>query len=438
MQRFLLITFALVSLLAPACRAQFGMPTVTKMGNGLTVILLEDHSSELVAVDVWVRAGSANETPKNNGVSHFIEHLIFGSTLKRRAGDMDLEMESVGGVLNARTSRDWAHFYTTVSSRYLSKALDVLADALMNAQFPEHEIQRERLILLDEISRLETDPVEVCKTAIASAVFGAHPYGLPIQGTTDSIKMITRDDIISYYHQYYTPNNTAIVIVGDIEPQKALSEVGKAFQGWSNPAQQPTKFQDVELPSRQTVKRVESPFKNAYITIGFLGPRGSDYQDVCAVDVLLSYLGYGYRSWLEEEIMNKLALADAVSADFLTQRERGMITIFAATTPANLEKVQSLVMEKIVDIRTRGIPEASISLAKRSLLGRYAFQNETVEGMANSFGFYFAVSEPQFAVTYIGCVQSITNEDVIRAAQKYLDPERAIILILAPKEGGAQ
>ncbi len=438
MRRLVLIGSMFATLLGAACHAQFGMPAVTKMGNGLTVILLEDHSSELVAIDVWVKAGSANETPKNNGVSHFIEHLIFGSTLKRRAGDMDLEMESVGGVLNARTSQDWAHFYTTVSSRYLSKALEVLADALMNAQFTEHEVQRERMVLLDEISRLEAHPVEMCKMAVASAVFRSHPYALPIQGTRESIKTITREDILNYYHQHYSPNNTALVIVGDIEPQKALLEVGKAFQGWPSTTPPLPQFPDLEPPKERIVKRIESSFKNTYLTLGFLGPRGSDYEDVCATDVLLSYLGYGYRSWLEDEVMNKQALADAVSADFLTQRDRGMITVFAATSLANLDKVRDLILEKIADIRTRGISEASLNLAKQSLLGRYAFQNETVEGIANSLGFYFAVSEPAFAIKYINCVQSVTNDDIIRVAQKYLDPERAVILIMTPKEGSTR
>ena len=435
---FLLLLVVLSVTMASACYAQLALPVVTKMGNGLTVILLENHSSELVAVDIWVKAGSSNETPKNNGVSHFIEHLVFGSTLKRRPGDMDVEMESIGGVLSARTSRDWAHFSTTVSSRYLAKALDVLADAMMNAQFPEHEIQRERFVLLDEIRRLESDPVEVCKTTIASMVFGAHPYGLPIQGSTDSIKAITREDVLNYYHEYYTPNNAAVVLVGDIDPQKALSEVGKAFQGWSASTKPQPQLPEAQPLNERVVKRVEGTFKQTYLTIGFLGPRGSDYEDVCATDVLLSYLGYGYRSWLEDEVTNKMGLASAVSADFLTQRDQGMITIFAATTRANVEKVRDLVFDKITEIRTRGIPDESLALAKRSLLGRYAFQNETVEGIANSFGFYFAVSEPEFAVKYVNCVQAVRNEDIIRVAQKYLDPDRAAIMLLAPKEGGVE
>ncbi len=438
MARQFLAAAALFCLTASACSAQPPSPTITKMGNGLTVILIEDHSAELVGVDVWVKAGSGNENAKNNGVSHFIEHMVFGATQKRQPGDMDLEMESVGAVLSAHTSRDWAHFNTTVSSRYLSKALEVLADALSNAQFREPDLKRERLILLEEVRKQEADPIEVCKSAIAAEVFGLHPYGLPVQGTPDTIRTISRQDVLDYYRSRYVPRNTAVVLVGDIDPQRALSEIGRAFQGYSSvPAPEPVP-PEIRPIAAQVNKRIESQFKQTYVTVGFLGPPGSDYPDVCATDVLLAYMGFGHRSWLDDELARKMDLANATSADFLTQKHRGMITMFAATTDANLDKVKGSVFAKIATLRSEGIPDADLQLAKRSLLGRYAFQNETFGGMASSLGFYFAVSEPEFAVSYANCVQAVTNQDIVRVAQNYLDPSRAVVLVLAPKPGGAQ
>ncbi|MGC8862739.1 MAG: M16 family metallopeptidase [Armatimonadota bacterium] len=438
MTRQLSAVGALLMLWVPAACAQPLSPIITRMGNGLTAILVEDHSAELVAVDVWVKAGSGNESTKNNGVSHFIEHLVFGATQKRQPGEMDLEMESVGAVLNAHTSRDWAHFATTVSSRYLTKALDVLADALTNAQFREADFSRERLVLLEELRKLEADPIEVCKTAIAAEVFGSHPYGLPVQGTPDTIRTISRQDVLDYYRKYYVPKNTAVVLVGDIDPQQALAEIGRAFQGYSNVPMPESVPSEIRPITAQVNKRIESNFRQTYLTIGFLGPPGNDYADVCATDVLLAHMGFGYRSWLDQELARKMGLATATSADFLTQKHRGMITIFAATTEANLDKVKGTIFAKIGSLRSEGIPEPDLAVAKRSVLGRYAFQNETYSGMANSLGFYFAVSEPEFAVNYVNCVQAVTNQDIIRISQKYLDPARAVVLVLAPKAGGAQ
>lgn len=408
------------------------------MGNGLTVILYEDRVAELVGVDVWVKSGSGNETPANSGVSHFIEHLVFGATAKRDAGEMDLEMESLGATLGARTARDWAHFSTTVSSRYLPKALEVLADAVSGAQFREADVESERLVILEEIAKKYTDPMKVCRDYLAADLYGSHPYGMPIEGAAESVRKITRQDILDYYRKHYTPRNIAVVLVGDIDAQQAVAEVGRAFQGLGNlPAPEPA-AQEVAPLKGQVTRSYSAPYKNEYLALGFLGPPGANYEDVCATDVLLTYLGFGYRSWMSEGLKGKMALATEVSADFLTQRHPGMISLIAATTEANLPKAREAILARIASIRREGIPQEAIAAAKRSLLGQFAFQNETFGGVANCYGFYYAVSEPEFAVKYVACVQSVTNEDIIRAAQRYLDPDRAVVITVGPSQGGTR
>lgn len=427
-----------ICLLSSRIYAEPATVSITKMGNGLTVILQEDHAAELIGVDVWVKAGSGNETDKGNGISHFIEHMVFGATLKRNAGDIDLEMESLGATLDAHTSRDWAHFNTTVSSRYLPKTLDVLADAITHAQFREIDMEYERLVLLEEIANKQANPVKVCQDYLAQELYGSHAYALPIEGTPDSIKKITRQDILDYYHKYYVAGNIAVILVGDFNPQAAIDEVGRAFNAL--PTTPITKSEQKEIPQilKQSSRTIKSPFVLNYVALGFLGPPAADTRDVCTMDVLLTYLGFGYRSWMSEELKGKTGLAAEVSADFLTQREPGMVSLIAATTDANAPKARDAILAKLASIRKEGIPEGNLALAKRFLLGQFAFQNETYSGRANSYGFYYAISEPEFANKYIDCVQAVTNEDVIKAAQKYLDPDHAAILTLVPSQSEAQ
>jgi len=424
-------------LAASTILAQPEPPSITKMGNGLTVILCEDHATELVGVDVWVRAGSANETPETNGVSHLIEHLVFGATTKRQPGDMDLEMESIGATLDARTSKDWAHFSTTVSSRYLPKALEVLADALTGAIFRDEDIEREKPVILDEIAKKLTDPVRTCKDRLAAELYGSHPYALPIEGSAQSIRGITRQMILDYYRKYYVPRNVAVVLAGDIDTQRDVAAVGSAFQGLGNAPEPDHSGGEVTPVERQISKSIKAPLRSTCVAIGFHGPAGSDYEDVCATDVLLAYLGFGYRSWMHEELKGKLALSTAASADFLTQKRPGAISLVAETTTANADKVKGAILAKLASLRAEGIEEGSLALAKRSLLGQYAFENETYGGIANSYGFYFAVSQPEFATKYVGCVQAVTNQDVIRAAREYLDPAKAVVLVIGPDQEGA-
>jgi zinc protease len=417
---------------------QTATPSVSKMGNGLTAVLLEDHAAPLVGVDVWVKAGSGRETVANNGVSHFIEHLVFGATAKREPGQMDLEMESIGAALDARTSKDWAHFSTTVSSRYLAKALDVLADAVSSARFREQDIDAERLVILDEIAKKEADPRKVCTDYLAAEIYGKHSYALPIEGTGDSIRKITRQEIVDYYQANYTPGNIAVSLVGDFDPQKAMVEIGRAFQGRSAAA--PPASPPVEIPaiSEQVNKTLPSKFKSYYLAIGFLGPKSSDSGDVCATDVLLSYLGIGYRTWMAEELRDKQKLVTDASADYLTQREPGLISLVAATTADNLDKTKAAIFDQLAAIRKDGIPQDSLSVAKRSLLGVSAFQNETYGGLANWYGFYWAAGDVEFATKYMPAIQSVTNDDIIRVAKKYLDPQHAVVLVLKPEGGGSQ
>lgn len=426
--------FLAIAIVASAACAQPLSPSIARTGNGLTVILQEDHASELVGIDVWVKAGSGFETAKNNGVSHFIEHLLFGATRKRQAGDMDREMESLGATLDAHTGADYAHFSTTVSSRYLSKALDIFADAVNDPLFRESDIERERPVILDEIARKQTNPTTVCRALLAKRIYGDHPYSLPLEGTPETVRNITRDDLMGYYHRYYVPTNMAIVLVGDFDKQSAISEIGRLFQGVSAAA--PTQADRPAVPkvTKQVAASYKASYESNYLAIGFLGPPASDTEDVCAMDVLLTYLGLGYRSWISEELKTKSGLVQNGTADFITQRDRGLVSIIVAATNANLPKAKDAIFAKIAALKSEGVSHEDIDRAKRSLLGQMAFQTETVSGRADTYGFYFAASDPAFATTYAGCVGSVTNESIMKLARKYLDPDASVVITLGPDQ----
>jgi len=426
---FFILLFA-----ASAACSQPIKASITRMGNGLTVILHEDHAAELVGIDVWVKAGSRFETAANNGVSHFIEHLLFGATQKRQTGDMDREMESLGATLDAHTSFDYAHFSTTVSSRYLLKALDVFSDAVNDSQFPTADIDRERMVIVDEIARKLSNPTAVCRDVLAKQLYGSHPYSLPIEGTSNSVKKITHDDVLDYYHRYYVPSNMAIVLVGDFDKQSVISEIGRLFQRTSVPAPVETNTPAMPKVTKQLTVSVKSAFKSNYLAIGFLGPPAAETEDVCATDVLLTYLGVGYKSWISDELKAKDALVQDGSADFITQRDPGLISIVVAATNTNLPKVKDAIFAKIAALKTEGLSQADIDRAKRSLLGQLAFQTETVSGLANTCGFYYAVSDPAFAMKYTSCIGSVTNDAIKRIARKYLDADAAAVVTVGPDQ----
>lgn len=429
-----IVLFAVLAAAASAALAATAEPRVTAatLDNGLKVITREDHSTDLVAVDIWVRAGSAFETAENNGVSHFIEHLLFRATEKRGPGQIDMEIESVGASAEARTSRDWAHFYTVAARRYLDKSLDILADAVMHPLFLEGDIEHERRVILDEIARKESDPWAVLRDHVFATAYTTHPYRLPIEGTRDSIQKITRDMIVGHYSKLYVPGNTAVVLVGDVTPKEASAAVRKAFTGFKNAPMPNLDLPKEPIRSEQSDGKVKKNTRLDYVAIAFPAPSVKDRPDVYAMDVLTSYLGAGYQSWMLTELRDADKLAVDASSDFLTQRDPSLMVLTAATEPSKAEKTKAAILAKIDELRTTPIDETDLARAKRSLEGGYAFDIETFQGYASTLGFYEAIDSFGFAGSYIQNIRKVTAGDITALAQKYLDPNRAIVVILGP------
>ncbi len=432
MSRTIAAFISAAALLICAASAWASEIKTATMGNGLTVIVREDRSTPLVSIHVWVRSGSSNETISTNGVSHVIEHLAFGTTTKRSESDMDIEMESMGGALSAETSRDWTHFSTTVHPRYVSQALDVLADALTNAQFPEQDLEREKQVIIEEIRRKQLNLGKVASDALFAEMYGMHPYSLPIEGTESSIRGLKRQHILDFYQTYYTAPNMAVVLVGDIDFQQAVSDVGKSFQILRRTLAPEPYSAGLAPPAAARSKVMEGLIKSCIFSIGFMGPAGGYHRDVCTIDIIAAYLGISYRSWVNTELRDNLKLAAYGRTEFMTSRFPAPISLNVVCEESNLSAVESTIRAKIDDIRRSGIPEAALDAAKRSIMGEYAFQRETVDGMANAYGFYFAASSPDFADKYVGLVQSITDDEIRQAAVKYLDLDRSVTIKVIP------
>jgi zinc protease len=424
-------TLFLIFLLSSTAFAQMPPLSISTLDSGLTAILKEDHATDLVGIEIYIKAGTFSEGVSNNGISHFIEHLLFAGTSKRQAGDMDVEMESVGATLDAYTGVDYAHFGATVSSRYLNKALEIFADAINDSQFRADDVERERLVILDEIARKLSNRRLICRAMLAERIYGQHPYSLPLEGTADNVKKLTREELLAHYRRYYNPANMGIVLVGDFDSKVALEEINKLFPKLATISDQ--KALPVVVPVKEQIREsVSAKLDSHALAIGFLGPQSADREDVCAIDVLTSYLGHGYRSWIAEELKTKAGLVQDIDVDFVTQRGQGMISIVVSGAEDNLSKARDAIFDKLNNIASRGLSQGELELAKRTVLGQSAYELETVSGRANAYGFYFAVSEAAFADTYSACINSVTNEAITKAARKYLNPKTAVVLTVEP------
>lgn len=397
--------------------------------NGLRVLVREAHEAPLVTIDLWVRAGSSRETAETNGVAHFMEHLLFRGTAKRGRGEIDRDIEELGATLNATTSRDWMHLYTTVASRYWQNALEVVADAVQNSALRPEDVEREQMIILDELARAADDPVRDANQRLAELLFQRHPYRLPVAATRDSIIRIQREQVVDFYRKYYVPNNASLVIVGDVTAAEAFAAAEKLFGKWQK--------RDITDPEPQPESPPDSPrhaqfkVRRGYpvVGIGFMAPSVKEVKDVCACDLLLALLGR--REGLLTRLLVGQGVATRVTTEFLTQRYPGVFSIVVELPEGgNPQQVEAMVIGALQQLAKTPVTDAELARAKREILGEYLFGMETTEGQASTLGFYEMIDTYLFATEYEKNVLAVTAEDVRRAVEKYLNPDRRVVVTL--------
>ncbi len=397
--------------------------------NGLRVLVREAHEAPLVTIDLWIRAGSSRETAETNGVAHFMEHLLFRGTTKRGRGEVDRDIEELGATLNATTSRDWMHLYTTVASRYWQNALEVIADAVQNSTLRPEDVEREQMIILDELARAADDPVRDANQRLAELLFRKHPYRLPVAATRDSIIRIQREQVVEFYRKYYVPNNASLVIVGDVSDAEAFAAVEKLFGKWQK--------RDITDPEPEPESPPDSPRYAQFkvrrgfpvVGIGFLAPSVKEVQEVCACDLLLALLGR--RDGLLTRLLVGQGVAMRVTTEFLTQRDPGLFSIVVELPEGgNPQQVEAMVVGALQQLAKTPVTETELARAKREIVGEYLFGMETTEGQASTLGFYEMVDTYLFATEYEKNVLSVTAEDVRRVVEKYLNPERRVVVTL--------
>ena len=211
--------------LAVLLAAQFSIAAdfnVYKLDNGQTVVIKEVKTNPIVTIDTWIKTGSINEDDKNNGVSHFLEHLFFKGTTNHAPGEFDKILETKGAVTNAATSKDFTHYYVTIPSKDFNLAIEMHSDMLLHPLIPRKELEKERKVVIEEIMKDANSPNTMVYDNLINMLYTQHPYKRKVIGKADIISTIHRDQILDYYNKFYSPSNMITVIVGDIDSTTAL------------------------------------------------------------------------------------------------------------------------------------------------------------------------------------------------------------------------
>jgi len=412
--------------------------TEYQLDNGLTVILQEDHSAPVVALQAWVAVGSADETPEEAGLAHVHEHMLFKGTANRGVGEIAATVEGSGGGINAWTSYDQTVYHIVIASRFANTALDVLSDAIQNSAFEEDELTRELEVIQEEIKRSDDLPGRVLSQSLFRTAFGTHPYGLPIIGTSESVDSFSREHVVTFFGKWYRPSNITLVLVGDFDTEAMQAEVERQFGGFSNTAVERA-ARAVEPPQAELRSVISfKDIQEAHMAVGFHAP-GLNHDDVPALELLSILLGQGESSILFRELKRNRHIATDVYSYLYTPREPGLLMV-GANFQANDEEAKDPleVLDALVDqvFQLRHVPVSSRDLrrARTMLESETIYERETVQGRANRLGYFQVVAgDLAFEERFFELVASVTPAEIRRVARQYLTAENMTVAYVIPE-----
>ena len=299
-----------------------------KLDNGMKVLLLPSKSAPVVACNVWVGVGSADETPKEAGLAHVHEHMLFKGTERRGVGQIAKEVESAGGHINAFTSFDQTCYYVVMSSRYMETGLDILSDAIRNSSFDAEELERELEVIQEEIKRGDDSPSRVASLKLFATAFSEHPYRLPVIGTKESVDSFRREDVLAFFKKHYVPANMTVVLAGDFEESQARAMIDRFFGDFEGRDYAPVERPQEPEQHEMRISIAEEGRQDTHLRVGFHVPHAT-HEDIPALEMLGVIMGSGEASTLYEKVMYEKEMVNGIYAGSYTPREAGLFMVSA-------------------------------------------------------------------------------------------------------------
>ena len=381
------------------------------LDNGLVVLLKQSKRLPLVSIQTWVKVGSIYEDDKNNGISHFLEHLVFKGTKKYSVEQISKTLERYGAILNAGTSKEFTMYFTDIPKEGLNDALDVLAQLVFEATFPEEELERERNVVIEEIKRFEDNPGNVLYESFNNLLFKDSPYKRRILGTQEVIRNLSRDEIIKYYKKFYQPKNMILSICGDFEIKEVKNLIKQKF-GSYNSDKQTNQLLTLDESSKGEIFEIKKhKVQHTYFLCGFLGPK-IDEKHQYTGDVLSIILGEGISSRLYKILREEKMLVYEIDSGFYTQLGPSVFYISGVCERKNLEKVISEVKSILNELKEKGPNSEEIEKAKRIITTRWYLNNETMHSKASSLAWWEMFKSLEELNKYLENINKVSSNDI--------------------------
>lgn len=403
--------------------------------NGLVVLTEPMEHVRSVSVGIWIRTGSRREPAELNGISHFIEHMVFKGTSRRSAEDIARETDRLGGMLDAFTAKEMVCFNIRVLDEHLAAAFDILADMVLAPRFPKEEIARERSVILEEIRMVEDNPEDLVHEMFTQGFWGSHPLGKPILGTRKTVRGFSRETLEKWFHRWYTSSNMIITAAGHFSHQQLLDLIVPRF-GKLAPAADGRS----DMPPAPRVKigaRSKGDLEQVHLCLGVPAYPMADPKRHAA-SVLNNLLGSGMSSRLFQNIREKQGLAYAVFSEMNPYRDAGILSVYAGTSLKTAEQVVRSVTAEFRDLKEKPVSEEELRRAKDNLKGGALLALESsgarMRDLARQYIYFGQYVTPEERIAQM---EAVTPEQVQQVAQEIFRPGRVSAAMLGNLNGFA-
>ncbi len=416
-------------------------------------IVLAHKEGELANVSTWVKTGSINEDDNNNGISHFLEHLMFKGTHKHVAGDFDRILEAKGAIVNAATWKDYTFYYVTLpkgqNCEDLNLAIELHADMMLDPILPEKEIgapfdlnnpevtdKRERHVVIEEIRMRKDQNWTKVYNACNFNMYKKHPYKRDVIGTPEIISRVTRDEIMNYYKTFYTPENMTTIVVGDFDKEKVLAKVEKEFD-FKGRQNAPKRVNEIDSPTDKMIV-VENTGKvnTSYLMLGWLGPKANQLKENIEMDIISIILGESTSSRLYQNLIEKHPerIFNMANAEHYQFKDGNNFFVQANFKSDKKEEAIELIKNEVTNLLKNRITEDELAKAKKKIKSRFAYEAETVSEIGENIGYYMTVCEDlKLVEDYLKDLQEISIEDIEKTIRKYLSLDNAVMSLVVPE-----
>lgn len=407
------------------------MFTKRYLDNGIPVVMEQLKNYRSVILGIWIKVGSRNEVPDKNGISHFLEHMFFKGTKKRTATAISIDIDSLGGDLNAFTSRENTAFYVKVLDEYIDKGIELLSDIFLHSVFPEKEIEKEKGVIKEEIKLVEDTPDDYIHDLFSKTVWGDIGLGQPVLGKRETIKTFSREDLINHVRKYYGTADTVVACAGNFEPDHVINMLNH-YLGDLRRGSEPELFSPPSFNSAISVHSKD--LSEAHICIGVKGlPYKS--EDRYAIAILNSIVGGSVSSRLFQEIRENKGYAYSIYSFVSSYIDTGFWAVYAGTSRKKAVTVTELIIKEMKELYTT-LSDVELRRAKDQLKGNMVLGLESTSSRMQSiarqeiyYGRYFSHKE------LMKEIESVTLEQIKSLAYRLINEGKMSLTVLGPAKG---